>query len=89
MALEFEKERMKDELALERWRAKVEQVQLKLKEGKACDSLLASRRSGSTGSEVAGGLRLLPKFDEKDLDTFFACLSMWQKLRDGRIVIKL
>lgn len=69
---ELEHEKLKVEVTLERERVKVEQLKLELiKEGKANESLITSGRRGSTSWDVAESLQLLPKFDERDPDTFF------------------
>lgn len=66
------------QVALERERLKLEQLKLELiREGKASEVLLGSgttRQSlgGCVGFDVAGNLRLLPKFNERDPDTFFS-----------------
>lgn len=62
---ELEQEKLRAATALEKERVKVERLRLKL-----------MNENGGTGLhrgfDVAEALRLLPKFDEKDPDTFFA-----------------
>lgn len=69
---------LRAEVAMEMERLKIEELKLELKkEGKAQESLIAMGREsestgGDTGFDVAGSLRLMPRFDEKDPDIFFA-----------------
>lgn len=76
------RERIRAEIALEREKAEVEQLRLELqKEERARESPLASDRSGGTGFEVAESLCLLPKYDEKDPDIFFALFKRVAQFR--------
>lgn len=72
---ELEQEKLSAEAALEKERVKLERLRLKL----------MNKRSVATGicrdSNVAGGLQLLPKFDEKDPDTFFALFEQIAGMR--------
>lgn len=63
---ELEQEKLRADTALAKERVKVERLRLQLGDG-------SERPTGPRqGFDVSEGLRLLPKFDEKDPDTFFA-----------------
>lgn len=83
----MEGERLRGEVAMERERLKLEELKLELKKGgEAQASLMAMGRGsestgGDTGFDVAGSLHLMPRFDEKDPDTFFALFEHVAEVR--------
>jgi len=86
LTMQLEHEKLKQQKELEQMKFKTEQTKLELeqyyldliKEGKLND--IAGRDSVGSSElfprcDVSTKLRLVPKFNEKDLDTFFSCLS--------------
>ena len=86
--LALEKTKMDKELALEAMKQRTEQAKLDIeqfkldlvREGKMAGTDI-TRSAGSSRVDCTKNLRLLPKFDEEDPDTFF---SLFERLADSQ-----
>ena len=92
MLIQLEMERTKQQIEMEKLRQTTEQARINLqlqkvelvKEGKMDQRLLESEGAGGAekrGFDLVGSLRLMPKFNEKDPETFF---SLFERLAEAR-----
>ena len=90
--LEMDRNRHQNEIEVEKMRQKTEQAKINLqreklelvREGKIDQKLLegdGDSVSGNNTFDLVGSLRLMPKFNEKDPETFF---SLFERLAESR-----